>query len=476
MSRTRRPGLIGLILVLSITQAACSGAPAPTTTPSPTATASAMTQLEETSRKLAVDFEEGRSEPILAIAGDEMKKTGLNTAMLDGARTKITDLAGSYRQIIGSFATSDPKGDVVSVITQHDTKAVRILFSFSPDAKTLNGFHLNLATDDEVTRARSGSAPTTSAASATPWPGTGAHAKDEAVLVGRHNLPGTLSVPSGVASRPIAVILLAGSGPQDRDETIGASGNKPLRDIADGLASQGITTLRFDKRTKAAPATLTSTSTVADEYLDDTAAAVSMLAGRADLSGYKIFILGHSQSAMLLPTLLQQNPGVAGGISMAGSPRSIFDIAYDQYATSLESSGKSPDEKQELLKQQRSIMDQAKALKDPSTPPPAAFGSTMSAAYIVSLNQQTPVETALSVQVPLLFLQGDADLQVSLTKDFEAWKTALANRPDTTFHNYPKLNHLFMPTTGQLPPADYDTPATVDPAVIKDITDWLTTK
>ncbi len=292
------------------------------------------------------------------------------------------------------------------------------------------------------------------------------------VMVGPQQLPGTLRLPSGQA-KPVAVLLLPGSGPSDRDETIGAAGNRPLRDIADGLAAQGIASLRFDKRTKAAPTSFTKTSTIADEYLDDAAAAIKMLGERPETSKDKVFVVGHSQGGMLMPTILKANPTVAGGVSLAGSPRSLFDIMYDQNVALLAQSTMTEADKKATLTQVRSIMDQAKAVRKPTDTVPAQLASSMPAAYVASLNALTPVADAKGLSVPMLFLQGEKDVQVSPTADFGAWQKGLAGRAKTEFKTYPGLNHLFMKSSGKPAPADYDAANTVDPTVIADLAAWL---
>lgn len=120
---------------------------------------------------------------------------------------------------------------------------------------------------------------------------------------GRWVLPGTLSTPHG--DGPFAaVVLVHGSGPQDRDETIPP--NKPFRDLAWGLASQGIAVLRYEKRTKAYAASLKSevnTFTVKEEVIDDAVEAVACLRERPEIDARRIFVLGHSLGGFLAPRI-----------------------------------------------------------------------------------------------------------------------------------------------------------------------------
>ena len=107
---------------------------------------------------------------------------------------------------------------------------------------------------------------------------------------GRWVLPATLSVPQG--DGPFAAVLLVhGSGPSDRDETIPP--NKPFRDLAWGLASQGIAVLRYEKRTKVYGASLErDTLTVKEEVIDDALEAVALLRDRPEIDAQQIFVLG----------------------------------------------------------------------------------------------------------------------------------------------------------------------------------------
>src|SRR5215471_14652653 len=145
-------------------------------------------------------------------------------------------------------------------------------------------------------------------------------------------LPGTLSVPKGEGPFA-AVVLVHGSGPNDRDETIGP--NKPFRDLAWGLASQGIVVLRYDKRTKVYPEKmreLVSTLTVKEEVIDDALNAVSLLRGIPGVNPQRIVVLGHSLGGYLLPRIGAADRGIAGLIMLAGMCRPFEDAILDQFS------------------------------------------------------------------------------------------------------------------------------------------------
>lgn len=117
-------------------------------------------------------------------------------------------------------------------------------------------------------------------------------------------LPGTLTLPRGEGPFP-TVLLIAGSGPNDRDETIGP--NKPFRDLAQGLAAAGIASLRHDKRTRVHAAQMAEAQkagnalTVDDEVTDDALSALTLLAKQPGVDGKRVFVLGHSLGAMMAP-------------------------------------------------------------------------------------------------------------------------------------------------------------------------------
>ena len=150
------------------------------------------------------------------------------------------------------------------------------------------------------------------------------------VMVGGDDraLPATLALPKGDGSFP-AVVLVHGSGPHDRDETIGP--NKPFLDIARGLAAQGIAVLRYEKRTKARPQDFASGMFgVDEETTNDAVQAVATLRGIDGIDPKRVFVLGHSQGGMMAPRIAAVSGHVAGLVLLAAPARSLLDIVIEQ--------------------------------------------------------------------------------------------------------------------------------------------------
>ena len=284
-------------------------------------------------------------------------------------------------------------------------------------------------------------------------------------------LPGTLSIPKGKGPFP-AVILVHGSGPLDRDETIGP--NKPFRDLAGGLASRGIAVLRYEKRTKqhqAALAAKVSDITVAEETIDDVVAAFKALADQPKIDSRKIVVLGHSLGGMLIPRIGKAQDKICGFISLAGSTRPLEDMVLEQTKYILSLDGKMTEESQKQiqeLEQQVAKVKSSALSADTSQKP--LLGAP--AKYWLDLRGYEPATEAKKLRQPMLILQGERDYQVTMV-DFANWKKALGSRKDVTFIAYPKLNHLFIEGKGKSVPAEYSTPGNVAKEVIEDIVKWI---
>ena len=264
--------------------------------------------------------------------------------------------------------------------------------------------------------------------------------RDVTIGDGEWKLPGTLSMPKGAGPFP-AVVLVHGSGPHDRDETIGP--NRPFRDLAEGLASRGIAVLRYEKRSKVhGPKLATlSTLTVAEETVEDAVLAAELARGIEGIDPERVFVLGHSLGGMLAPRIAQRAPKLAGIVILAGNVRPLQALIAEQldYLASLE-----PGEASEQITAMRKEAERVESVTAETTG--IVFGAP--ASYWLDLADYDPAATARTLPQRILVLQGERDYQVTMS-DYALWREALASRADAELHSYPDLNHLFMAGEGK---------------------------
>jgi dienelactone hydrolase len=291
--------------------------------------------------------------------------------------------------------------------------------------------------------------------------------REEAVTIGSGDwaLPGTLTLPVGEGPFP-SLVLVHGSGPNDQDETLGP--NKAFRDLAWGLASQGVAVLRYDKRTKVHGSRfkpILESFTVKEETTEDAHLAVALLRARKDIA--KVFVLGHSLGGMLAPRIAREDAKIDGIVVMSGPTRPLEDLVVEQieYITSL-GGGPSDEQKKGIADLKASVA----RVKDPalSSKTPSRELVGLPATYWLDLRDYHPADVAKTLDVPILVLQGERDYQVTLA-DYEGWKKALGERKNATLKLYPRLNHHLMPGDGKPSPADYEVPGHVEPAVVDDV-------
>lgn len=292
-------------------------------------------------------------------------------------------------------------------------------------------------------------------------------------------LNGILSMPDNITGKVPAVVLIHGSGPQDMDETIYE--NKPFRDIAEYLASNGIAVIRYDKRTFTYGAEMVQefggSLTVEEETIVDAILATEILKSDPRIDENKVFILGHSLGGMLAPRIHAQGGDYAGLILLAGSPRSLLDIIYDQQMAIIEAMPEG-DEKTTQLAIMEAYDEQVVALM--SLPDDEAKSMSMSggvSAYYYKEMYEHPVsEYIKEIAEPFFVLQGSKDFQVYPDKDFAIYQQLLEGRTNATLKLYEGLNHLFMTSTGRgiaEYQEEYKTANQVDSQVLVDIAEWV---
>ena len=284
-------------------------------------------------------------------------------------------------------------------------------------------------------------------------------------------LPGTVLMPkpAGDGKRVAAVVFVHGSGPQDRDEAVG--GARVFRDLAEGLADRGIASLRYEKRTKARPQDFGTAYTIDDETTDDAVAAVAFLKTQPGIDPHHIYVVGHSQGAMMAPRIAQHASDVAGIVLLAAPARHLEDVLMDQNRWMAMTDGKIDAGEQAQLDALAKAIADVKAI-DAHTPPTKKFLLDLPASYWLSLKDYSPVAVAHAIRQPVLVLQGDRDFQVT-GPDWKGWQDAFGKDGRVTIHHYPLLNHLFIPGKGRSSLAEYNKPGHVDARVSADIADWI---
>jgi uncharacterized protein len=283
--------------------------------------------------------------------------------------------------------------------------------------------------------------------------------KEREVTVGNDpwTLPATLAVPKGEGPFP-ALVLVHGSGPNDRDETIGP--NKPFQDLAWGLASRGIAVLRYEKRTRIYGPKLVAdpkfaSLTVKEETVDDALEAVCLLTNTERIDRRRIFVLGHSLGGMLIPriALAGKDLDIAGFIVMAGLTNPVPETYLRQMTYLLGLDGETSADDRKQLDEIKHDVARINALQDSDAGTSEKILNA-SPAYWLDLRGYYPPDVALKVNRLMLILQGSRDYQVTI-EDFENWKKTLDGRADVEFKLYPKLNHLFAEGQGIPTPNEY---------------------
>ncbi|MBR4473949.1 MAG: alpha/beta fold hydrolase [Oscillospiraceae bacterium] len=257
-------------------------------------------------------------------------------------------------------------------------------------------------------------------------------------------LKGMLTLP-GDASGPVpAVVMVHGSGPSNMDEKVRKL--TPFKDLAEGLVRHGIASLRYDKRTFAHGRKLAKRKdlSVREEAIVDALSAVAMLKSDNRVDPDRIFILGHSQGAMLAPRIDAEGGDAKGLIMMAGSPYRLEEILLRQIRNAGDAGN--PLVKWLLGLEYKALSKKLKDLYELSDEEAKKkkLAGNMSLYYFKEMGQKTAADYLLESGKPVLIMQGEEDLQALAAVDFKAFQELLAARPDTAFKLYPGLDHAFV--------------------------------
>jgi fermentation-respiration switch protein FrsA (DUF1100 family) len=299
-------------------------------------------------------------------------------------------------------------------------------------------------------------------------------------------LAATLTIPRGQGPFP-AVLLMSGSGPHDRDESL--MGHKPFLVLADYLTRKGIVVLRADKRGVGRSGGEYSKAVIAD-FASDADAGVAYLRIRPEVDPHRIGLLGHSEGGVEAPLSAAHNPDVAFVVMMAGMGVPGDKLLPEQMRLIEQAAGKSPDEIQKDLAVQRDLLTTVEKDKDDSVlekdvrekltgkVPDAQIGmqiKTISSPWFRDLLAYDPAPTLSKLTCPVLAINGEKDVQVPPQQNLPVIRKALEAGGNKNYEvdELPGLNHLFQTAkTGGI--GEYsEIEETMSPVAMEKVASWI---
>jgi dienelactone hydrolase len=286
-------------------------------------------------------------------------------------------------------------------------------------------------------------------------------------------LPGTLYLPKNVKKAPVAVIV-HGSGPQDRNCTVGK--NKIYRDIALGLVEKGIAVLVYDKRTYVYqfnnPFPLDSMDYY-QETIEDAVAAIQLVKKQTEVDSTKVFLMGHSQGAMCAPKIAELvNQRLKGVVLMAGPARTLLEIIPEQIEYMANLDGKVSKEEETQLNGIKWQVKNAQSDKLTLNTKKGTLPFNAGPKYWLCDRNLKQVETAKTLKLPVLNVQGGRDYNVTL-KEFRLWEAAMAGKSNYQSQVFDDLDHLYFKGVGMAKPEDISKAQHVDKRVIERIASFI---
>lgn len=314
--------------------------------------------------------------------------------------------------------------------------------------------------------------------------------REEAVAYENKNanirLAGTITIPEGKAPFP-AVLLITGSGPQDRDESI--MGHKPFLILADYLTRKGIAVLRVDDRGVGQSGGSMETSTMAD-FATDVESGIAYLKTRPEVDAGKIGLIGHSEGGVIAPMVAARNPDVAFIVMMAGSGVPGDELIVEQTLALNKAAGVPEASLKTIEAEQRWFVGMVKSEPDVSVLKSKLRERWTGKVSEARINQELavvslpwyryfvaydPAPALRTVKCPVLAINGEKDLQVPPQENLAAIRKALeagGNKSVETVE-LPGLNHLLQPAKTGLPSEYGRIEETMSPQALQTISDWV---
>ncbi len=305
-------------------------------------------------------------------------------------------------------------------------------------------------------------------------------------------LAGTRTTPRTAGPFP-TILLLAGSGPHDRDETL--AGHKPFLVLADALTRNGYAVFRYDKR-GIANSNGDYASATTEDFASDAEAAIAFLKTRSDLNMKKFGIIGHSEGGIIAPMLAVRNPQQISWLVLLAAPglkgeetlllqSKLIAQASGLSDTQISASLAFDRQAYYLVRQEHDTAALEKKLNDlvrvsgmsTALPPPALQSQIrlISSPWFRYFLDYDPAATLKKVTCPVLALDGDKDLQVPSKENLPVIQAALEAGENKSYEvaEMPGLNHLFQRTeTGA--PSEYGViQETFSPEAINKILAWI---
>lgn len=281
-------------------------------------------------------------------------------------------------------------------------------------------------------------------------------------------ISGEINYPEGEGPFPVAIIV-HGSGASDRDGSVSAS--TPYKDLSNGLISEGIAVLTYDKRTYtygSEIATNIDELTVYEETIEDAGYAFEYLQENAKIDKDNISIIGHSFGGYLMPRIIENLPDAKAYIVMAGNVSGIEDLIITQYNYLFNLDNEITEEEKNQLVAVETEVNKINNLEEYKGEPILGAGY----AYWKDLENYDPISKMTETIKPVLFLQGERDYQVTM-EEFNKWKNALSGIDNFEFITYKSLNHLFIAGEGTPSPEEYTIGESVSAEVISDIAKFI---
>lgn len=314
-------------------------------------------------------------------------------------------------------------------------------------------------------------------------------------------LAGTVTMPRGEGPFP-AVVLISGSGPQDRDgATEGfVPGYRPSRDLAEHLAERGIASLRYDERGVGESTGFHVTASTAD-LARDAEAAFAFLRNREETDPKRVGLLGQSEGANIVALIAARNPDVAFAISLAGPAVSGHEILLAQSEHGFRESGLSGEELEaamdgvrgqydlvlnerwdELEAMMRQVLPGQLEAMSPEERAELGTPEEIIAEEITRLRNWVhffltydPATAWSRVRVPVLAIFGGVDVQVTVEQNRASLEEALRRAPtdDWTVRVFPDANHLFQKAETGNPDEYFRLPPQIAPEVLATVSSWI---